>query len=201
MHFNAVLSSARPGSVTPAGQIYRTVFAPLPRRRRGRLPACRTCRDKPVVHLCELKPASGPTRGTSERPCARMCCAAYAACSRCFASASRDEDCSSGCSSNPHRGGRSADGTSDLSYKTTQVGAPGKYVHQYVFAHDRSFDRGGFYSRHAPTSEISQSFYRIATARAAARASVADVFSRRSHKIKKAAKRPLAEAVTDAVFS
>src|SRR5262249_31128545 len=94
-------------------------------------------------------------------------------------------DCSNGCLSNPHRGGRSSGGTSDLSCRTTPVGAPGNYVHQCVFARDPPPDRGGLHSRHAPTSATRRYLCRNATARAAARASVADVVSRWSHTMKK----------------
>ena len=126
-----------------------------------------------------------------KHPCTRRCCVANAACSHCFATGSPDADCSKSCSWHHHRGDRSLAGPIDRSCRTMPVGAPGTYVHRCLFSRYLPPRPGASLRRRVSTSEIRRYRDRSAIARAAARASLAEVFSWRSHKSKRAAERPL----------
>jgi hypothetical protein len=163
---------------TPAGQIHRTACAPPPRRRRGRLPACRTCRDESFARSCEYWRGIAPTSYPTKRPCTRRRFAADAACSRRFATRSPDADSSNCCSWHRRRGGRSSADPIHRSCTATPVGAPGTNVDRRIFSRYLPPRRGASPRQRVSTSEIRRYRDRSAVARAAARASLADLFSR-----------------------
>jgi hypothetical protein len=136
--------------------------------------------------------ATSPTRGRGGRPYIRRYCAADDVCSRCFASGSLAADWSSDYCRHLHRGDRSSGDPTGRSCRTTPVDVRRTRVDQCrcgddlaVRGHDRLNDRCGRCCEDACASEILRSSGCNATARAGARGSNANVFSRRSRKMKK----------------
>jgi hypothetical protein len=182
---------ARPvaANITPRGQICRTACAPPCGRPHEPLVRSRRCQGEWSVRSNRCVRTTCQACGRGRHPYIRKYCAAGDVGLRCFARRLLAVDFSSGCWWHPHRGDRSLVYTADLSCRTTPIDVRCICFHRswctdYLAVRKRNWLKGWGARRclHASASESLRSSRCNPIARAGARASIANVFSRRSSK-------------------